>query len=239
MKCTWMASDSYSSCDTTLLRRSKKRQRQSSRPTAASAAVADDDEEDGGLGGLDALFKPQGPSTYTQNNHLYFNDDITPRSMFDLANELRKLEKALKVRAMALDIEVQPIYLHITSNGGEIYAAFTVVDCIKSLSTPVYSVVDGFVASAGTLLSLAAEKRYIRPNAYMLIHQLSSGVWGKMNKIEEEVQNLKKLMDHLTSFYLKHTKLTAKALHKLLQTDVTWNAEECVQKGIADEIYTA
>jgi len=203
--------------------------------------VAEEDDDDdgcggGGGGGLEALFKPHG-SMYTQNNHIHFNDDVTQQSMFQLAKELRSVAKTMKLRAVALDIEVQPIYLHITTNGGEIHAAFTVVDCMKSLGVPVYSVVDGFVASAGTLISLAADKRYVRPNAYMLIHQLSSGVWGKMNAIEEQVGNMKKLMDHITDFYLEHTPLKSKALHKLLLTDVTWNAEECVRKGIADEIY--
>jgi len=205
-------------------------------------ARSDEDEEDddcgGGGGGLEALFKPHG-SMYTQNNHIHFNDDVTQQSMFQLAKELRAVAKTLKLRAIALDIEIQPIYLHITTNGGEISAAFTVVDAMKSLGVPVYSVVDGFVASAGTLISLAAEKRLIRPNAYMLIHQLSSGVWGKMAAIEEQVGNMKKLMDHITRFYLAHTTLKAKALHKLLLTDVTWNADECVKKGIADEVYVA
>jgi len=83
---------------------------------------------------------------------------------------------------------------------------------------------------------LAAARRIIRPNAYMLIHQLSSGTWGKMNDMEEQVDNLKKLMTHMTQFYLQHTKMTTKALQKLLVTDTTLNAHECLQKGLVDEI---
>jgi ATP-dependent protease ClpP protease subunit len=99
-------------------------------------------------------------------------------------------------------------------------------------------VVDGFVASAGTLITLAAAKRFIQPNAYMLLHQLSSGVWGKMSAIDDEVHNLRKLMNHITKFYLAHTRLKSSALQKLLLKDVTWNAEECLAKGIADALYT-
>lgn len=190
------------------------------------------DEED------DTTETPHGENIHTQNNHIYFNGDVTRESMFKLANELRNVRNVLKLRALSFDIEVQPIYLHITTDGGEIYPALTVVDCIKSLDIPVYSVVDGIVASAGTLISLAATKRYISPNAYMLIHQLSSGVWGKMNKIEEEVENLKKLMTHITEFYLQHTSLKESALKKLLLTDIIWNASECIKKGIVDELYT-
>lgn len=176
---------------------------------------------------------------YTLNNHIYFNADVTERSMFRLCKELRVVAQKVRLRAVGLGVPVQPIYLHVSTNGGEVGAAFSAVDCIQSLGVPVYSVVDGFVASAGTLITLAAAKRYIQPNAYMLIHQLSSGVWGKMNDIREQVENLKKLMSHITTFYLKHTKLKSKELQNLLLTDVTWNARECIDKSIADDIYVS
>jgi hypothetical protein len=206
--------------------------------TSKKRKLSADDDDDGDTdAGILQLFKQSG-EIYVNNNHIHFNDDITRHTMFQLAKELRSLAKSLQLRALNFDIPLQPIYLHISTDGGEISAAFSLVDCMKSLKVPVYSVVDGFVASAGTLITLAAEKRFIRPNAYMLIHQLSSGVWGKMNAIEEQVGNMKKLMKHLTEFYLAHTKLKAKALERLLLTDVTWNAQESIAKGIVDEIYT-
>lgn len=197
---------------------------------------SDSSSVNGGGIGIEDLFKSRG-SMYTSNNHIYFNDDVTQRSMFDLAKSLRQVASTLKLRALALGISVQPLYLHISTNGGEINAAFSVVDCIKGLGVPVYSVVDGFVASAGTLISLAAEKRFIQPNAYMLVHQLSSGVWGKMSTIEEQVDNLKKLMNHITTYYRNNTKLTAASLRKLLLTDVTWTSQESIDKGLVDELY--
>ena len=72
----------------------------------------------------------------------------------------------------------------------------------------------------------------------MLIHELRSGVWGKMSEITEEFENLKKLMNHLYSFYTQKTPFKLKELQKLLQKDTIWNAEECVKKGVADEIYS-
>jgi ATP-dependent protease ClpP protease subunit len=213
------------------------------RKTRSNDSESDDDASSdaggGGGGGIESLFKVSGQCTYILNNHIHFNDDVTQQSMFKLSKELRSLAQSLKLRALALGSPLQPIYLHMTTNGGEINAAWSVVDCINGLGVPVYSVVDGFVASAGTLITLAAEKRFIQPNAYMLIHQLSSGVWGKMSAIDEQVANLKKLMTHITKFYLERTRMSSKALHKMLVTDVTWNAEESITKGIVDEIYDA
>jgi ATP-dependent protease ClpP protease subunit len=169
---------------------------------------------------------------YTHNNHVYFSGDVTPGSMFLLCKELRSAAHTLRARGCAL-----PIYLHVTTDGGDVSSAFACVDCIKTLGTPVYSVVEGFVASAGTLITLAAAKRFIGGNAYMMIHQVSSGVWGKMNSIKTQFENLTKLMDHLVQFYKQHAKMSKTALSQLLSTDVELNSTECIARGLADAVY--
>jgi ATP-dependent Clp protease protease subunit len=184
------------------------------------------------------LPKLNSSSVYSHLNHVYFNDDISYETVFTLNKELRTVEAQLKTTAMALNIEPQPIYLHITTHGGCIHAAFSAVDCIEQLSLPVYTVAEGFVASAGTLITLAGEKRFISANAYMLIHELRSGVWGKMTSIDEEYLNLKKVMDHIVSFYIKKTNITKKTLEKILTKDIIWNAEECIDKGLVESVYT-
>ena len=180
-----------------------------------------------------------GNTITTSTNHIYFNDDITYESAFALNKELRHLENKLRHDAINYGTSVDnvPIYLHITTNGGSIYAAFSIIDCIQGLRVPVYTVCDGFVASAGTLISVSGKKRFIQPNAYMLLHQLSSSVWGKMAEIEDEFDNLKKLMEHLVTHYVKRTKINRKTLEKLLKKDVIWNVEECIKQGVVDEIY--
>lgn len=199
-------------------------------------------EDDGDGSGVFPLILPSNMKAMTssvksQQNHVFFNDDINSQSAMALCTELRNAELSMKLLSTSYGFPPQPIYLHLTTNGGEIHAAFSVVDTIKQLSVPVYTVVDGFVASAGTLISLAGEKRYISENAYMLLHELRSGVWGKMSSIEEEMENLKKVMDHITSYYISCTKLSKRSLDKLLTKDVIWNAHECVEKGVVDAIY--
>lgn len=200
-----------------------------------------DDEDDGGSLPLPLVLpKLMGSSSvYTNGNHLYFNDDITYESAFNLNKELRSLEQKLRLMAVAQGTEPQPLYLHITTDGGCIHGAFSVVDCIQSLKVPVYTVADGFVASAGTLITLAGEKRYIMPNAYMLIHELRSGVWGKMSSIDEEYTNLKKVMTHITDYYHKRTQMSKKELEKILVKDFIWNADESINRGLVHEVYSA
>lgn len=173
---------------------------------------------------------------HTMHNKIFFNDNITTESVTQLNKELRNMEEKMILIGHTFKIEPPPIYLYLTTDGGEIYSAMSVVDCIMKLNVPVYTVVDGFVASAGTLISVCGKKRYILPNAYMLIHELRSGVWGKMSEITEEYENLKKMMDHLVTIYTDKTGITKKQLEKLLTKDSIWNASECLEKGLVDEI---
>ena len=108
---------------------------------------------------------------------------------------------------------------------------------MTSISLPIYTVIEGFVASAGTLISVCGEKRYIGKNAYVLIHELRSGVWGKMSEIEEEMTNIKKIQEHLINIYLEKTKIKRKKLNRILKKDIEWNADEALEFGIVDEIY--
>lgn len=207
--------------------------------TKVAAPTADDSDDESGPS-IPLVFanSKSCSSVYSHLNHVYFNDDITYETAFALNKELRAVETRVRTTAAALDIAPMPIYLHITTHGGCIHSAFSVVDCIGQLSLPVHTIADGFVASAGTLITLAGEKRFITENAYMLIHELRSGVWGKMSSIDEEYGNLKKMMNHITEYYIKKTSISKKSLEKLLTKDIIWDSKECIEKGLVDEVYT-
>ena len=175
---------------------------------------------------------------YIINNHLYFSSDITPKSAFTLCKYLRTLEIKLKIENISMPSSVKPeIYLHITTNGGCIYSAFSIIDCFESLSIPVNTVIDSNVSSAGTIISIHGNKRYICNNSYVLIHELRSGCWGKLAYLDDTYKNCLKIQDHINQIYLDKTKITKKYLKEILVKDLELNADECIRLGIADEIY--
>jgi ATP-dependent protease ClpP protease subunit len=174
---------------------------------------------------------------YTKYNHIYFNNNITKDTAFELTKVLRNVENLINITSITNKTKKVPIYLHITTDGGLIYSALSIIDCIKLLSVDVYTIVDGFVASAGTLIVLAGKKRFMCENAYMLIHELRGGIWGKMTEIEEEYINLKKIMKHLINIYIENTNLTKSELKEILKKDLIWNINECITNGLIHEQY--
>ncbi len=194
-------------------------------------------------------------------NSIYFNAGINPKSMSMLIDKLLSLEqkilkkqKTLKRKfkelkkddrdkdledyedTFEIKIESKPITLYITSNGGYVYQVFSAIDTIRGMKIPVHTVCKGFVASAGTLLSLAGKKRYITESSYMLIHELRAGHWGKFTYLTESLENSKQLMDHIKSYYLAKTKMSLEELDEQLKKDISWNAQMCLEKGLVDEI---
>jgi len=174
---------------------------------------------------------------YREHNHVYFYTEIDRNSVSKLNTLIREAEEHCIITALRLHIDSVPIYLHIYSNGGYIHAAFAAIDVIKSCRTPVYSVIEGATASAGTLISIVCSKRFIRPTAYMLIHQLSGECWGKMNEIKDEYKNLTELMNRITDIYKTHTTLSSKKLKKLLKHDLWLSAKKSLKYGLVDELF--
>jgi ATP-dependent Clp protease protease subunit len=172
-----------------------------------------------------------------RNNHIYFYSEVDRDSIFELIMLIREAEEENMITSLKLHIDNVPIFLHINSNGGIIFEAFNAIDVIKSCRVPVYTIIEGATASAGTLISVVGIKKYICPNAYMLIHQLSSTCWGKMSEIEDEFKNLQELMDKIKDIYKKHTKISKKELEELLKHDIWLNSEKSLKYGLADEIW--
>jgi ATP-dependent Clp protease, protease subunit len=196
----------------------------------------EEEEERFDLAELFSRSRPSQSTCYTMNNHIYFNDDITMESVTVLNRSIRELQNDLIILGIKNDIEPPPIKLHLTTYGGLVYAAFSVIACIKSSKIPVHTIIDGYAASAGTLISVCGARRYIHRHSSMMIHELSAGMWGRMSVMEEKMEDLKKMMDKLKKIYTTHTKLTNKKLDKILTKDSDWYAEECLANGLVDEI---
>ena len=170
------------------------------------------------------------------NNKILFYADIDEGSVLELNRVLLELDCKLQ-SIKSFDDNYEPIiHLHLNTFGGVIFAAFSTVDTIRRLKSKVYTYVDGNTASAGTLISLSGSKRYMGQHAHLLIHQLSSGVYGKFSEMEDEIATCTKLMKVLKDFYKKHTKVPMKKLDELMKRDIWLDAQECLDYGIIDEI---
>ena len=170
------------------------------------------------------------------NNRIYFYSGIERKNILMLNRTIRELGSDILHSAIILETPPASIFLHINSHGGDLFTGMAAVDEIIKSKVPITTVIDGCAASAATLMSVVASHRQINKHAYMLIHQLSSGTWGKYRDFKDEMKNLDSLMDMIKGVYLEYTKLPLDKLEKILDHDIWFDAETCLKYGLVDEI---
>ena len=169
-------------------------------------------------------------------NKIYFYANVNRESVAELNKKVGEIESRSLTLANNLDISPPVIKILINSGGGSITAGISSMDTILRCKVPVETYVDGFCASAATFISVVGNKRYMSRNSYMLIHQLSSSLWGKYSEIEDEKKNLDLMMETIKNIYKEYTKVPMKKLDEILKHDLLWDAKMCLKYGLVDEI---
>ena len=177
------------------------------------------------------------PEIIIRDNHVYFYSGVTKKTCLKLNSELKKVETKILSNGDNVIKKDKYIYLHINSFGGSVFAALSTIDTILNLKIPVVSIIEGAAASAATLISIVCSHRIIYKNSFMLIHQLSSCTWGKMDEIEDEMKNLKLLMKKIKELYQQYTDMDEDELANILKHDLWWSSTKCLNVKLVDEIY--
>lgn len=175
----------------------------------------------------------------SNNNNIYFYGTVSEASTLELKTKLEELNTHLQTIAINYNIDPPPIHLHIQSYGGSLMHTFYVMDVIKNLKTPVYTYIDGFAASAATLMSVCGKRRFMTENSVMLVHQLSGGASGKFEEIKNEYSNMVEFMEIIKKTYLYYGNISSQHLDELLKQDLWLNSRKSLEYGFIDQIITS
>lgn len=132
------------------------------------------------------------------------------------------------------------IQIYINSPGGSVTAGMAIYDTIQFVRPDVSTIAVGVSASMGALLlaSGAKGKRFVLPNARVMIHQPHGGMEGTAKDIEitaEEMLKTRRLMEKLLA---KHTGQPLKNIERDTERDKWLNAEEAKKYGLVDDVIT-
>lgn len=131
------------------------------------------------------------------------------------------------------------IYVYINSPGGSVTAAMAMYDTMQHIKPDVATVCVGLAASAGAvLLSAGAKgKRFILPNAEVMIHQPWGGTEGQAADIAITARHILKTRENLNKILSKNTGKPLAQIEKDTDRDFYMSAEEAKKYGLVDEIY--
>ena len=142
---------------------------------------------------------------------------------------------------MGFDMESSdPIRVIVNSYGGYIDEMFAIYDVIKTCTAPIATIGVGKIMSAGVLLLAAGQKgeRRIARHATVMIHELSSSMWGKLYEMETDIEQYKKDQQRMMKALASECGCGVSVVRDLMAThkDTYMTASEAKAFGIVDKV---
>jgi len=130
------------------------------------------------------------------------------------------------------------IHLYINSPGGSVTAGMAIYDTMHYIKCDVSTVCIGMAASMGAFLLAggAKGKRYILPNAEVMIHQPLGGAKGQASDIEIAAKNIIRTKEKLNRILSENTGKSYEQMCKDTDRDNWMSAKEAVEYGLVDSV---
>lgn len=132
------------------------------------------------------------------------------------------------------------LLLMICSEGGDMAAAFALIDVMRSSSVPIKTVGLGQIASAGLMVFIAGapKRRVLTPNTSILSHQFAWGTSGKVHELFATMREFELTHQRMIDLYRECTGLNDDEIRRVLlpPQDVYLSAQEALAHGICDHV---
>lgn len=130
------------------------------------------------------------------------------------------------------------ISLYINSPGGSVTSTLAIVDTMNHIKNDVSTYCVGIAASGAAIILCAGKKgkRFILPNAEVMIHQPLGGAEGQATDIAISAKHILKTKENLNRMLADYTGRPIAQIEKDVERDFFMSAEEAKKYGIVDEI---
>jgi len=134
-------------------------------------------------------------STYIKEVELRKNPIIVRVNKFDEESSAKFVTEI----AAAHNTGQKIIPVIIDSYGGEVYSLMTMIAAVKDAEVPIATVIEGKAMSCGAVLFSFGEEglRFMDPNATLMIHDVSSMGWGKVEELKADAKEAERLNDKI------------------------------------------
>ena len=132
------------------------------------------------------------------------------------------------------------VHFYINSPGGSVTAGMSIYDTMQFIKPDVSTMCIGQAASMGAFLLTAGAKgkRFVLPNARIMIHQPLGGFQGQASDIEIHAREILKIRSQLNELLVRHTGQPLEVVERDTDRDNFMDAEAAVAYGLVDEILT-
>jgi ATP-dependent Clp protease protease subunit len=182
-----------------------------------------------------------GPGGYMRYREMTIDEMLLENRVVFLVGEINHVSasnvimRLLYLQSVKRD---QDINLYINSPGGVVDDTLAIYDIMRFMTCDVATYCIGRAESGGAIVFMAGKKgkRYILPNAKVMIHQPFGGVYGQAADIEIQAEEILKTKDTLINIMARCTGQSAERIREDSERDRFFDAKGAVEYGICDEI---
>ena len=132
------------------------------------------------------------------------------------------------------------IDLHISSPGGDVFEALTIMNALKEHPATKTVYIDGLAASAASFIAVGIGGEVImRPGAEMMIHNAQGGAWGDMNDMHAIIERLESASATIADIYAAKTGTDAAEWRAAMDAETWFSADEALAAGLVDRVEAA
>ena len=130
----------------------------------------------------------------------------------------------------------------IDSYGGEVYSLMTMISALKHAEIPIATIVEGKAMSCGAVLFTFGEQgmRFMDPDATIMIHDVSSMDWGKVEELKAGAKEAERLNDKIYTMMArncgKKDDYFLKIVDKKKHADWFIDSTEAKKHGLANHL---
>jgi ATP-dependent Clp protease protease subunit len=188
-----------------------------------------------------AMPGPGGPGGYNRYREMTLEEMLLENRVVFLVGEInhvsahRVIMQMLYLQSVKRD---QDINFYINSPGGVVDDTLAMYDIMRFLTCDVATYCIGRAESGGAIVFMAGKKgkRYILPNAKVMIHQPFGGVYGQTADIEIQAEDILKTKNNLIDIIAKCTGQPVERIRDDSERDRFFDARQAVEYGICDEL---
>ena len=167
--------------------------------------------------------------------------DLLERRVIYLDGEIDD-ECAREIIKKLLKLDIQShkdITMYINSAGGSVASGLAIYDVMNMIKSDVSTIGIGKCASMASILLIngAKGKRYILPNAEVMVHEVSSGTFGKVTEMQMKLDHSKSLNNKLWKIIADKTNRSFQQIKKDATNKDAWMSSRLALKyGFVDKI---
>lgn len=147
---------------------------------------------------------------------------------------------AKKIKAALDEIgAVDDITVRINSPGGDVFDGIAIFNLLKQHGAQIHVQVDGYAASAASLIAMAGDLVTMGEGAMMMIHNPWTIAIGDSSAMRKVGDTLDKIGGQFIDIYAARSGMKPDELKALMDAETWFTASEAVANGFADEQATA